>query len=208
VLAECDGGPLGPRSERGRQDHRLAIWAIAVLRRAWEPGFSWLWRLPPCSADECPDVRGARWSVLAELGRLRDDELIRERACELASWPLETTARQAVAALRAARTGRQGSGAALLGRITRQVASYLLEHPDLERVEAVAAVIAAHDLVIEAIAPIEPDERPMMRVAVPRVRVADRDLKEEPQTFAEQPETLSQQSHQIEARPSMVLGRR
>jgi len=108
------------RTTRGSQDHQLALHAIWTLERHWEPAFAWFWTRLPCSKDEnyqhrqtAPHSRGrepVRWTVLAELGRLRDDAAILEAARAMAAWPMKLAARRAVAVLRDYRLGRGAFG--------------------------------------------------------------------------------------------------
>ena len=118
-------GSGGPSSRRGRQER---AYAFVALRRAGildEPSEELKSRLGWLVDDE-----GARWGILAQLGRIEDPETFREAL----AWVLEERpkAKDAEAAIRRMRTGRvpQEQPAQLYRLLLKTVDGFRASHPD------------------------------------------------------------------------------
>jgi hypothetical protein len=130
------------KTVRGLQNKSNEARAINCLvdRR----GFAWLGvtTLAAMSAGRCKP----RLSVLAELGRIKDDDTLRQIARDLCRAK-PTTARWAVRAVRRWRTGRAPAGdVASLSRLLAVTAeTYRREHADVSYADLRAALAAAAD---------------------------------------------------------------
>lgn len=78
----CAASNFGVTSTRAAQNRRLAAYAMHTLLGSWDPAFAWFWKRRPCSKEECHGAevvtfgKCLRQSVLTELGRLADDDLV------------------------------------------------------------------------------------------------------------------------------------
>ena len=132
----------GPKSRRRTQSRlytlrameRLGLVGDGELKRALvdRPALWWL-----------VDEKGARWGILAELGRIRD----REEFDAAVRWVLEYRPRtkEAVAEIRRLRTGksRPPDTGELAEEIIRAVNGYGLRHPGIRREQALEALCSA-----------------------------------------------------------------
>ncbi len=117
-------GSGGPKTSRGQQDRIYAGLVISDIVRRYgaDPRLGWL-----------VNEETARWSILAELGRLREqhDE---EAFWEAVAWVLENQpkVKSAVAVLRRYRNGSSSPGSieGLHRELVGRVNDYLRRHPD------------------------------------------------------------------------------
>jgi hypothetical protein len=129
----------GPKSRHQTQNRLYALRALERLgllgdgelkhALADRPALRWL-----------VDEDGARWGILAELGRIRD----LEKFYAAVAWVLEhrPKTKEAVARIRLFRTGKSRSPNAreLAEEITRVVNGYGIRHPDLTREQELEAL--------------------------------------------------------------------
>jgi hypothetical protein len=128
-----------PKSRRRMQDRLYALRALERLgllgdgelqqALADRPALKWL-----------VDVDGARWGILAELGRIRDHE----KFDAAVAWVLEhqPKTKEAVSRIRLFRMGRSGSPNAreLAEEIVRTVNGYGSKYPELAREQELEAL--------------------------------------------------------------------
>jgi hypothetical protein len=128
------------RTARARQHRHYALRALHVLGGTREPAFAWL----------CPDeetiVRregGLLWTILAELGRVRDEDELREMALDVCD--LKPRSRKGVALVRAWRLGRvpRATVDALMWSLVTFVNRYLDSHPGMSEATACRALVEA-----------------------------------------------------------------
>jgi hypothetical protein len=139
----------GPKSRRRTQSRLYALRAMerlglvgdGELKRALveRPALRWL-----------VDEKGARWGILAELGRIRD----REEFDAAVRWVLEYQPRtkEAVAEIRRFRTGksRPPDTGELAEEIIRTVNGYGLRHLEIRRDQELEALCSATEAVAYA----------------------------------------------------------
>lgn len=124
-------------TRRGRNNVFYRQRALLVIGGGREPEFSWL-------ADRVAMERGEKKSwrptILGELGRIEDDELLRAFARELCR--AKPRAREAVVMVRRHRIGgcRPGNPIALAGEIRSTVNAYLQRHPDVAWADVLEAL--------------------------------------------------------------------
>jgi hypothetical protein len=138
-------------TERGRQNIAYRQRALRVLGN--DPRFKWV---ADRDAMRRGDPGSFRPTILAELGRIADDDQLREMALEVCR--VKPTTRRAVAAVRRWRLGRSGVGDAdgLLDELIRHVDDYLDRYPETPPaalVEAVSELLEA----VESFGPEAPD---------------------------------------------------
>lgn len=104
--------------DRTRQNEALATFATGKLSSEWEPAFAWFWNQAPHDSLEAT-LRAScgngfrvlrthgqrRTTVLVELARFGDTEMILACARALSKWPLRSSTRKAVEVLRGIRLG-------------------------------------------------------------------------------------------------------
>ena len=137
--AMADGVLSGLKSRRQTQNRLYALRALerlgllgdGELKRALadRPALRWL-----------VDEDGARWGILAELGRIRD----LEKFDAAVAWVLEhrLKTKEAVARIRLFRTGKSRSPSAreLAEEIVRTVNGYRIRYPELTREQELEAL--------------------------------------------------------------------
>jgi hypothetical protein len=138
-------------SERTRHNKFYQMRAMHVLGVTLEDdtpeAYLWIWGKPnvPRSGDH-----RVKWTVLAELGRFEDEELMREvavRICEL-----KLTTRDALRRLRQFRTGRIKSGDALelANAVIATINDYMNTHAGLSADDILDALNTASASVRES----------------------------------------------------------
>jgi len=128
-------------TDRGRQNRVYHQVALVALGAGDDPRFEWL-------VGTAPDWRGMKRGILSELGRLLEEELIREVALELCQR--KPTRREAIAYIRRVRGVRkEPTGEALAHRLLRTINEFIADYPDTtwqyieEQIELVDFVVKA-----------------------------------------------------------------
>lgn len=126
AMYEACGVFDGVRTTRTRQNLMYRQRAMDVLGVLKDERFKWLFDVAKVQADE---PNAMRHSVLVELGRIKDEDEMREVALYLCET--RPTAREAVQIVRNFRTGKQSQGDVnqLKEEIHRLMADYLTRHP-------------------------------------------------------------------------------
>jgi hypothetical protein len=108
------------KTKRGLQDKVCQVRAIRLLGKGADPSFFWLF---------CPKTNTVRASILAELGRIEDDEALRVFATQVCESKPKT--KDASAIIRRWRLGREPRAEAndLKEAIIATVCDYLKRHP-------------------------------------------------------------------------------
>ena len=148
VVQRCklDGDPfvddVEVTTDRTRQNRVYHQIALVALGAGDDPRFDWL------TGTAGDGYRGMQRTLLAELGRLRDDDRIREVALELCQH--RPTRREAIAYIRRVRGVRkEPTGEALAHRLLRTINEFIADYPDTtwqyiqEQIELVDFVVKA-----------------------------------------------------------------
>jgi hypothetical protein len=137
-------------TERGRQDVYYRQRAIHVLRitdREASAPFRWL---ADIELMKGASRNGWRRTILAALGRIDDDDQLRETA--LVICEAKPSTRKAVAMIRRWRLGKSAGGTAdgLRGELIRHLNDYLRRYPDTPWEVITEAVEGVHESVEES----------------------------------------------------------
>jgi hypothetical protein len=143
-LYEMAGIGLDCKTRRGKVNRYYAMEALDALNH--RPGLDWLFN----SDDMRAGVGKVRWTILSELGRLREHDVIAEAAafvCEL-----KPTTAIAVSLIRRYRIGRSCPGTAfeLREKLLAVVRTYQQTHPDMSSEKVLEAFGGAWDEVERA----------------------------------------------------------
>jgi hypothetical protein len=139
------------RSERQRINRAYAHDAIGRLGRGRDPAYFWL--VNYVEEDRRPHSafpKREQWTILAELGRIANDEAMRAVARDICAR--KPTTKDAVATIRRVRLGRQPPGGVddLTDRLISFVCGYADSHAGvdlamiLEALDQAAQVVEAH----------------------------------------------------------------
>lgn len=138
VSTACSGPNV---SERTRQNKYYQIQAMRVLGLHLDEGkpqpYPWLWGEPNVPR---PGDHRVRWTLLAELGRIEDEETLREVAARLCE--LKPTTGDALVMLRRFRRGgvKVGDALELANKIIATINDYTNSHAGLTREDMRAAL--------------------------------------------------------------------
>ena len=129
-------------TDRGRQNRVYHQFALEALGAGDDSRFEWLIG----TADD--DYKGMQRTLLAELGRLVDEDAIREVALEICKH--KPSRRAAIAYIRRVRgTRKEPTGEALAHRLLRTTDEFIGEYPNttwqyiLEQIDLAALVVEA-----------------------------------------------------------------
>ncbi len=151
-VAICDSMFPEVKTRRGQQNIIYRLRAMSILRE----DSRFLWLIDP---EKAIQGKPGSWrpSILAELGRLEDQDAM--RAVALRICELKPKARQAVSMIRRARTGAKGDGDAvsLSHAIIRTISDYLAAHPATTWQQVYAALGNASDAVAASQSPEDQD---------------------------------------------------
>jgi hypothetical protein len=148
-------------TRRGKNNICYRQRAVALLGSGDNPEFHWLCGGPAITKGG--QAKAWRPSVLVELGRINDDEMLlalARRMCEL-----KPTSRAAVAAIRQFRLGRSkpGSIAALTSKIRGTINAYLQRRPDTDLSQVLQSIAEVQDIVKASMHQTEPATPPVER---------------------------------------------
>jgi hypothetical protein len=135
--------------ERTLQNKLYQLRAMQVLNLDVDDpplAYLWIWGLPHIPN---PGDHRAKWTILAELGRIEDDDDLRAIAAQVCELKLKTS--DAVAAIRRVRLGKAAKSdvPALTNALIRTINQYLVRCPDTTGAQIVTALENVRYLVVE-----------------------------------------------------------
>lgn len=112
-------------TRRGKLNRYYALTAMSALKD--EPGLDWLYRWNEMQVG----TGKVRWTILSELGRVRDPDTMRDMAREVCEQ--KPKAAVAVSMIRELRVGRvvPGSAAGLKAALHRTLDAWQMTHPEI-----------------------------------------------------------------------------
>lgn len=137
-------------SERTRQNKLYQMRAMLALKLTTDestpPEYLWIWGLPHVPR---PGDHRVKWTILAELGRIEDDDELREVAAEVCRRKMKT--REAVVRIRQYRNGgaKAGDSLELANVVIGAINDYMNRRPGLTPGDIRDALRTAEACIVE-----------------------------------------------------------